>query len=88
MENFDNRPLNNTNMHIATYHFNRINATNYVSYPLQIFPGILFPLNFSLLDEVGNNVGKLFPTPRCIKLLGSPMSVKKGHEVAISNHIF
>ena len=83
---FDNKPLNNTKKHIATYP-SRINAINYVSGPLQIFPGIPFSLEFKLLDEVGNNVGKLFPP--IIKLLpaGSPMSVKKGHEVATDNEV-
>ena len=43
---FDNKPLNNTKKHIATYP-SRINAINYVSGPLQIFPGIPFSLQLN-----------------------------------------
>ena len=41
----------------------------------------------SLLDEVGNNVGKLFPPIIKLRPAGSPMSVKQDHEVAVSNNI-
>ena len=84
---FDSKLLTNTKKHIATYP-SRINVinNNYPD-PLDIFPGIPVHLKFRLLDEVGNNVGKLFPPIIKLQPAGSPMSVKQGHEVAVSNSI-
>ena len=59
----------------------------YYSDPLETFPGIPIHLEFSLLDEVDNNVGKLFPPIIKLQPAGSPISVKQGHEVAVSNNI-
>ena len=84
---FDSKLLTNTKKHIATYP-SRINVINNIyPDPLEIFPGIPVCLKFRLLDEVGNNVGKLFPPIIKLRPAGSPMSVKQDHEVAVSNNI-
>ena len=84
---FNNQPLISTNTanRIATYPTEfMINDSNQL---LKVIPGMLTGFKFHLLDELGNDVKKVFPPTAKLKPINSFMSVHQSYKVITNDEI-